>query len=309
MTSYQDLQASSCKYALLGAESEANIRLSDILKQIHGEENFSRFLYPKHLQPFIESNIDSPIIICVDLLSLDLSEAIDTIAFTRDNYPKVVFNLYVDKEEYARREEELPRDWQERFRRYFKTYKEDCHIEYEPIVRASLRPSEMEAMYNMKHEPIRMTSTFDRGVVQPKGTVSDSPHTAFISYSRRDWDRFVAGLVSNLRENSQKVWIDQSYVVGGDDWMDAIGQALHHCDTLLLVLSPNALSSRYVKMEYRYFFSQGKPIVPVLYEQIPQMPFELATLHYIDFTRGAHQDSLQTLLRVLARHRGFGGSL
>ncbi len=128
--------------------------------------------------------------------------------------------------------------------------------------------------------------------------------TAFVSYSRNDWQDFVAGLVSDLAQQSQKVWVDQNYIVGGDDWMDAIGEALDVCDTLLLLLSPDALNSKYVKMEYRYFFRQGKPIIPILLRQVAHMPFELATLHYIDFTQGDRAKSYSMLFGILSRHRG-----
>lgn len=85
--------------------------------------------------------------------------------------------------------------------------------------------------------------------------------------------------------------------------MDAIGEALQVCDTLLLVLSPDALGSRYVKMEYRYFFRQGKPIIPIVYRQVDRMPFELATLHYIDFAQGDRAKAYSMLVDILSRRR------
>ena len=70
----------------------------------------------------------------------------------------------------------------------------------------------------------------------------------------------------------------------------------------MLVLSPEALSSKYVKMEYRYFFRQEKPIIPILYRQVSEMPFELAMLHYIDFTQGDRARPYSMLLDILSRH-------
>jgi hypothetical protein len=107
-----------------------------------------------------------------------------------------------------------------------------------------------------------------------------------------------------LAKESQNVWIDKDFIEGGDDWMDAIGQALQACDTLLLVLSPDALSSKYVKMEYRYFFRQEKPIIPILCRQVESLPFELATLHYVDFTQEDRAKSFSALLNILSRQRG-----
>jgi len=295
-----------CKYVLVGVESTANLRLSQILKQAYGKENVARFLEFQYLERFLGNNPASPIVVCLDLFGFDLKEATETVAHIRNAYPKVVINLYLDQDEYRRRNHELPEQWQDRFRHYFKTFKEDTDVEFEPIVRGSLRPSQNEAMHNMAFDPIRLTPVFKKGLIGPEASVDQPPDTptAFISYARNDWQGFVAGLASDLARESQKVWIDQNYIVGGDDWMDAIGDALEVCDTLLLVLSPEALTSRYVKMEYRYFFRQEKPIIPILYRQVDKMPFELATLHYIDFTQADRSKSYSTLLSILSRPRG-----
>jgi hypothetical protein len=292
-----------CKYVLVGDENYDNLRLSQILKQTFNKENVSRFLELQYLESFLIRHQEYPIIVCLDLFSFDLKKATDTVGYIRDKYPKVVFNLYLDHEEYNRRSHEIPEHWQHRFLHYFKTFKEGPDVEYEPIVRASLRPSQNEAMYNMAYEPIRLTPVFKRGLVDPQISAkqtSETP-TSFISYSRDDWNGFVAGLVSDLVKDSHKVWVDQNYIIGGDDWMDAIGEALQVCDTLLLVLSPDSLNSKFVKMEYRFFFHQGKPIIPILYRNVNQMPFELATLQYIDFTKEDKYKCNSTLFSVLSR--------
>jgi hypothetical protein len=295
----------ACKYVLVGDENSDNLRLSQILRRAYGEENVARFLELQYLEPFLVTHQGAPIVVCLDLFSFDLKEVTAAVGHIRDTYPTVVFNLYLDQDEYRRRSNELSGYWQDRFRHYFKTFKEGPDVEYEPIARGSLRPSEYEARLNLAHEPIRLTPAFKKGLVEPDASAERAltMPTAFISYSRNDWQGFVAGLVSDLTKGSQKVWVDQNYIAGGDDWMDAIGEALQVCDALLLVLSPDALNSKYVKMEYRYFFRQGKPIIPVLYRQVAQMPFELATLHYIDFTQGDRAKSYSTLVGILSRHR------
>ncbi len=86
--------------------------------------------------------------------------------------------------------------------------------------------------------------------------------------------------------------------------MDCIGDELEVCDTLLLVLSPESLNSRHVKMEYRHFFRQEKPIIPILYRQVQKMPFELASVYYLEFTQGDRERALSSLLEVVSRRRG-----
>jgi hypothetical protein len=295
---------SECKYAVVGEENRANLRLSDTLKELYGKENVGRFLELQHLEPFLAANQQYPIVVCLDLFGFDLHDVTEFVGRIRDvEFPRVVFNLYLDKTEYQDREQELPERWQTRFSHYNKTYKEDDDVEFEPIVRASLRSSQHEALHNTSHDPIRLTPVFNKGIVkQDDDSAPDSP-IAFVSYSRDDWDGFVSRLVSDLSTASQKVWIDKKYILFGDDWLDAIGEALDTCDVLLLVLSPSALASRNVKIEYRYFFNQDKPIVPILYRQVEKLPFELAMLNYLDFTSGNRDERVAELLNDLRKQR------
>ena len=297
---------SACLFALIGQESADNLRLSQILRRIYGEGNVFRYLELPHLLSFLAEHVESPIVVCVDLFSLDLGEATETIGQIRDTYRRVVFNLYVDQDEYRSRRDELPGPWRDRFVHYHKTFKEGQDVEYEPIVRSSIRPSQLEAEYNMNHQPIRLSPSFNKGLIAPEDHLPEEPdsaNTTFISYSRHDWSEFVSDLVNHLTRQSLTVWVDQSLIVGGDDWMDSVGEALRLCSTLVLVLSPEALASRYVKMEYRYFFRQEKPIVPLLYRRVEEVPIELSTIQYIDFTTIDRQPSYSKLVDVLKRHR------
>lgn len=295
-----------CKYAVLGVENIANLRLSNTLRRVYGPQNVGRFLELQHLEPYLVTNEGAPIVVCLDLFGFDLSQATKLVGYVRDRaFPKVVFNLFVDQKEYRERSGELPGNWQLRFQHYYKTYKEDDDVDFEPILRASLRSAQYEAVYNISHEPVRLTPAFKKGMIEASPEKSDqNDPVAFVSYSRYDWDGFVSGLVSDLNKASQTVWVDRDYILGGDDWLDAIGEALNVCDILLLVLSPEAIASRNVRTEYRYFFKQEKPIVPIMYRQV-DLPFELATIHNLDFTTGG-TNSFEELLRILEQQRKPG---
>ncbi len=298
--------ATACRYAVVGADTADNFRLADILRRIRGKDVVARFLELDHAEPFIERNANKPLHIFFDLLGYDLQAGTDFIGRVREKYPKPVFSLYVDKSNFQAMRGEFPQGWRDRLSHYYKLYKvDDPEIELEPAVRAALQRADWEATHNIANEPIRLTPVFERGLSGTESSRTDRPEAniAFVSYARCDWDGFVSSLVSDLAKEPQKVWIDQDYLAGGDDWMDAIGQALQICNTLLLILSPDSVSSKYVKMEYRYFFKQDKPIIPILYRQINNMPFELAPLNYIDFTRADRSRSYQELIHVLSRRR------
>jgi len=105
----------------------------------------------------------------------------------------------------------------------------------------------------------------------------------FISYQRGDWDEFVRPLVDRLRADGLNVWIDQHLIEGGTDWMDTINGALDACDQMILCVSPEALASRYVKYEYRYFFNNDKRIYPLICRSA-KLPPEIATVQYFTYT-------------------------
>ncbi len=105
----------------------------------------------------------------------------------------------------------------------------------------------------------------------------------FIAYAREEWEAIVAPLTVILQDAGHKVWADQYLLQGGDDWMLAVEQALSECWLLVVVVSPEALNSRYVRMAYRYFFNREKPVLPLLYASVEELPLELANLKVVRY--------------------------
>jgi hypothetical protein len=117
----------------------------------------------------------------------------------------------------------------------------------------------------------------------------------FISYSRSDWSTFVAPLVDGLARRGISYWVDQHLIEGGDDWMDEINRALRECTHMILCVSPDALESKYVKLEYRNFFNNEKPLYPLLCRPVA-LPAELQVLQYFRYET-AQLEQLFTKLR------------
>jgi pSer/pThr/pTyr-binding forkhead associated (FHA) protein len=125
----------------------------------------------------------------------------------------------------------------------------------------------------------------------------------FIAYARQEWASIVAPLMALLQDSGLKVWVDQYLTQGGDDWMLAVEQALSECSTLLLVVSPEALDSRYVRLAYRYFFNREKPIVPLIYTAVEEMPMELRNSKSIPYDVTDRKNTFDTLIGELKQHR------
>lgn len=104
----------------------------------------------------------------------------------------------------------------------------------------------------------------------------------FLSYSRSNTD-FVLRLVRKLKEEGVDVWLDQTDIHPGSRWDVAIEKALESCDTILVVFSPDSVSSQNVLDEVSYGIEEGKRILPVLLQSC-KIPFRLRRFQYTDFT-------------------------
>ena len=123
----------------------------------------------------------------------------------------------------------------------------------------------------------------------------------FLSHS--DCDRqFVEDLVAVMRRHGLPVWYSRTNILGAQQWHDEIGAALHRCDWFVLVLSPNAVESMWVKRELMFSLQQNRfenKIVPLLYQpcDYDQLSWTLSSFHRIDFTQTFEQ-GCRDLLRL-----------
>jgi TIR domain len=119
-----------------------------------------------------------------------------------------------------------------------------------------------------------------------------TPETIFVSYGREDWDILVEPLVIDLRQQGFKVWIDQHFVQGGDNWYMAIQEALDTCERMVWCVSPDSIKSSYVQREYRYFMEREKWILPLICREAA-LPWDVQGIQYVRYQE--RQKLLETL--------------
>ena len=119
---------------------------------------------------------------------------------------------------------------------------------------------------------------------------------AFVSYSRADTD-FVLRLCQDLRAAGASIWLDKLDIHPGEEWDEAIERGLSECGRMLVVLSPNSVTSENVLDEIGSALSRKKPIIPVLYRDC-EIPYRLNRIQYVDF-RTAYDEHLKSLLLAI----------
>lgn len=85
----------------------------------------------------------------------------------------------------------------------------------------------------------------------------------FISY--RSTERGAAQQLSESikQAGNYTVWIDQTGIIGGQDWWDTILGSIRHADIVVLALSNDYLASEACYREYTYAIALGKAVIPI----------------------------------------------
>jgi len=102
----------------------------------------------------------------------------------------------------------------------------------------------------------------------------------FVSYSSEDRP-FAVGLTKALQKSGANVWIDQLAIGLGENWDNAIEEALEKSGTLMLILSPTSVESRNVQDEVSIAINTDKKFVPILIKEC-DLPMRWQRRQYAD---------------------------
>ena len=127
------------------------------------------------------------------------------------------------------------------------------------------------------------------------------PNEVFVSHSTRDRP-FVERLVDVLRRHGIPVWYSETNIQGAQQWHDEIGAALRRCDWVVLVLSSDAVASKWVKRELLYSLQQDRfegRIAPLLHRPCTpdDLSWTLSQMQMIEFT-SSFDHGCRDLLRI-----------
>jgi pSer/pThr/pTyr-binding forkhead associated (FHA) protein len=144
----------------------------------------------------------------------------------------------------------------------------------------------------------RQTSNLGTGIAP--GSLVDH---IFIAYARPDWSTIVAPIVAAAQDGGFNTWVEQYLQPGQDDWTTAVEQALSECWMLLVVISPESMESRHIRLSYRYFFNRNKPVISLLYAGVHDLPPELKNGPIIRYDNANRKQTFSDLVDEIKRQR------
>ncbi|MFN0219536.1 MAG: TIR domain-containing protein [Hyphomicrobium sp.] len=150
-----------------------------------------------------------------------------------------------------------------------------------------------------------------------KDTVEAEKPKVFISYSRKDMP-FADRLEPALKNCGIEPLIDRTEIYAFEDWWKRIRSLIGKADSVIFVLSPDAVSSDVCAKEVAYAASLNKRFAPIVWRRVEDkaVPEELARLNFVFFDDDARfDDSIARLAQALVtdigwvrRHTEFGQS-
>src|SRR5215468_9107654 len=121
----------------------------------------------------------------------------------------------------------------------------------------------------------------------------------FISYSRKDSAAFADELVAGLEVAGFAPFLDRHDIAAGEDWEARLGGLIAESDTVVFVVSPEAVKSERCVWEVGRTLGLSERLLPVIYKTVldADIPETLRRLQFVRFDTGA---GLARPLRQLA---------
>src|SRR6266511_3231570 len=92
----------------------------------------------------------------------------------------------------------------------------------------------------------------------------------FISYSRKDSADFADEMVAGLELAGFAPFLDRHDIAAGEDWEARLGGLIQEADTVVFVISPEAVKSPRCTWEVDRTIELSKRLLPVTFKRVPE---------------------------------------
>ena len=110
----------------------------------------------------------------------------------------------------------------------------------------------------------------------------------FISYSRKDSAAFADELVAGLEYGGFAPFLDRHDIAAGEEWEARLGGLIEQSDTVVFIVSPEAIKSDRCVWEVDKTLALSKRLLPVIHIAVPDslIPEKLSRLQFVRFDAG-----------------------
>jgi WD40 repeat protein len=130
---------------------------------------------------------------------------------------------------------------------------------------------------------------------------SDRALKVFVSYSRKD-EEFARELVIGLQFGGFEPYLDRHDISAGEDWEARLGRLIEAADTVVFIITPDAVESKRCAWEVECALAVRKRVLPIVWRNVEEarVPAALKRLNYIYFDKPhSFAPSLATLASAL----------
>jgi len=154
-----------------------------------------------------------------------------------------------------------------------------------PLAHEKIEQLVLELLEKMPERPHQMRKS-ESTISAVKPTPPSQELRVFISHSSTD-NEFAQRLAKDLRAAGFDIWFDGDQIHVGDTIIDMIAKGVAKCDYMIIILSPEAVESAWVRSELLMFLNEelerNKTVVlPVLFRKC-ERPTALRGRHFADF--------------------------
>lgn len=130
-------------------------------------------------------------------------------------------------------------------------------------------PEEMDAIVAEIVEKI--VEVLDVTFYQAQKILIKGRDKIFIAYSRKDF-QIAQQIKTFLITERISSWMDKYSLIGGQNWMSRVDQALRESWAMILVMSENSKMSEYVNYEWSFAFGAKCCVIPILFDPVTPHP-------------------------------------
>lgn len=134
---------------------------------------------------------------------------------------------------------------------------------------------------------------------------SSEPSRIFISYAHRDAADLAQRLQADLRQNGLDSWLDTKRLTMGDVWTREIEKAIDAAQAVVALLSSGSFESDICRAEQSRALGKGICVLPVRVQDDCDIPLEMQTRQYLDFSNlQLYDEQLSKLITAIRKRDG-----